>query len=749
MSHSSNLSPSPDSDGISENALPAQDMAMAQAFFDIVAEGEQVTFQTFADSGSPRRELTRILHGDINQCAAELIRLNNDGAGIFWLVNRGDGKGRRTENIASVRAVFVDLDGAPLQPVLAAAAEPHVIVETSPGRWHAYWLVGDCELAEFGHVQRALASKFGGDRSVHDLPRVLRVPGFLHSKSERFLSRIERLVPRQPYALRDLVEQFGLGLAPAPQPTTRARLEANGSNLVEKVMPGGRHEHLVRWAGRLNWRGIPHIAIRTALHEENRSSCDPPVSDERVDSIVNDIIARYADQHGRDLAPQTQQSSGTSNVARDPNSPGAPELLFKDVDLSQLMTSDRPPQAWWWDGYLPAGQVTLLGGHGGTGKSTLALMLAASLASTDEFLGKKTRLGRVLFFSGEDPEPLVLQRLAKICKAMSLDVDSVRRNLRIVDATDSDPVLFSERRVAGVRSGTPTMVYKALEAYLEEHQIDVLIVDNASDVFDGEEINRAMVSSFIRSLARLVRKRNGAALLLSHVDKLTSRAGRTPINAESYSGSTAWHNSVRSRLFLFEREPGTLELQHQKSNLGLKQEPLVLNWPAGDLPRLDAAEAIDLHSVRQVDAKDTLALLKLVHEYTARGEFVGTARSSPASPARLFVYEPTYPRKRKPTEVLQLLREAERFGLVDRENYKTADRKSRERWSLTAEGCQAIGVAPAAPTAPTAPRSGPDMNDEHGAREVRHVHWGVRGVARAHEPAWIPNGLVAENQLDS
>jgi hypothetical protein len=70
-----------------------------------------------------------------------------------------------------------------------------------------------------------------------------------------------------------------------------------------------------------------------------------------------------------------------------------------------------------------------------------------------------------------------------------------------------------ERRISGIRSGVTTHTYQALAQYVESRQIDVLIADNSKDVFDGEEINRAMVRGFIRSLEHLIRLRDGAVLL--------------------------------------------------------------------------------------------------------------------------------------------------------------------------------------------------------------------------------------------
>ena len=94
---------------------PAVDLAEAGRFLDLMAEGEPVTFQTFADRDKSAK-LARILHGDLDQHGSELVRLNAAGAGIFFMVNYGDGKGRTEKNVTGIRAVFVDLVGAPLEP---------------------------------------------------------------------------------------------------------------------------------------------------------------------------------------------------------------------------------------------------------------------------------------------------------------------------------------------------------------------------------------------------------------------------------------------------------------------------------------------------------------------------------------------------------------------------------------------------------------------------------------------------------
>src|SRR5262249_20796337 len=81
---------------------------------------------------------------------------------------------------------------SPTTPTL----QPHFITETSPKRWQALWRViaateADAKtmFEQFGAVQKAIAARYGGDPSVHDLPRVVRLPGFIHRKGKPFLSR--------------------------------------------------------------------------------------------------------------------------------------------------------------------------------------------------------------------------------------------------------------------------------------------------------------------------------------------------------------------------------------------------------------------------------------------------------------------------------------------------------------------------------------------------------------------------------
>ena len=155
----------------------------ARDFLAALAPGEtRFTFQTFDDSEAKRPELARVIHGSLAEHFPQLAHLSALSAGVFVTVNRTDLKGRRKENIVSARALFADLDGAPLSALERFGLPPHIIVVSSPWRFHPYWRVKGIEIAEFTGLQNRLAAFLGGDPSVCDSPRVMRLPGFLHQK---------------------------------------------------------------------------------------------------------------------------------------------------------------------------------------------------------------------------------------------------------------------------------------------------------------------------------------------------------------------------------------------------------------------------------------------------------------------------------------------------------------------------------------------------------------------------------------
>lgn len=189
-----------------------QDQAISQADSIPDALGKKHhTFQTFGDADK-NNSLVRIMHGTLEDCRLELEELNHQGAGIFVTVNETDSQGRAAGNVVRVRALVADFDTQDSSRTFVnLPLVPSIVIESSPGKHHAYWIIEDTlPLDEFNPCQKALATLLGSDPKICDLPRVMRVPGFLHQKGQPFMVR-EVFNSGKRYTAKALKDWIGVG----------------------------------------------------------------------------------------------------------------------------------------------------------------------------------------------------------------------------------------------------------------------------------------------------------------------------------------------------------------------------------------------------------------------------------------------------------------------------------------------------------------------------------------------------------
>lgn len=273
--------------------------------------------------------------------------------------------------------------------------------------------------------------------------------------------------------------------------------------------------------------------------------------------------------------------------------------VFCPIDLSKIMTAELEQVQFIIDKWFPARHVTLLGGHGGSGKSCVALVMAAHVACGQAFAGRPVEQCQVVYVSLEDEPRIVRNRLKKIITAYGLPAEAVLSNCVLLDGTGGEPTL-----IEGSGHDRPrfTATFKQLCAQIKN--AGLVFIDNASDAFGANEISRRDVRMFIRGLARGIAVRYDAAVvLLAHIDKAAARNGA---QGNSYSGSTAWHNSTRSRLALVS-DKDVITIEHEKHNLSAKAEPLKIAFNEHGVPMpLDAAN----HAGQTQDEFDQTEMFK-------------------------------------------------------------------------------------------------------------------------------------------
>lgn len=141
---------------------------------------------TKSDPDSLKRRWKNLSADDVIKLIPDLKDLNQKGAAIYIAVNEFDGF-RAKNNLSHLRCVHADMDYATDEQLatLKECCSPTLIVESSLGRFHFYWMLESRLeprfMAEVESINRELL-KFGADKAATDCSRLLRIPGFLNKK---------------------------------------------------------------------------------------------------------------------------------------------------------------------------------------------------------------------------------------------------------------------------------------------------------------------------------------------------------------------------------------------------------------------------------------------------------------------------------------------------------------------------------------------------------------------------------------
>lgn len=367
----------------------------------------------------------------------------------------------------------------------------------------------------------------------------------------------------------------------------------------------------------------------------------------------------------------------------------AREPHIRIIPTDDLLTYRPPPPAWAIDGLVPRGFVTILGAHGGAGKSVLGLTWLMHAAAGREWAGRFAPVQRVGYVSFEDGPELVRARVRRIVEAFDLPADALA-NAMFLDATDAPPLMV-EGSIERVTCAIETDTFAELRELARWCEGGCILIDNASDCFAGNENSRMQVRDFMRALGKLARDYGIAVVLLLHIAKMEARNGAR--GGESYSGSTAWHNSARSRLALV-KEDGRIELRHEKCNLAKCAEPIPLRWSdAGLLMPVQAGSPAETAEIDR-DAERVVAAMRAA---AMTGDSIGTARKGPGcvtAALRTFPEELGPELMRDNSRMWRAVNRLEAAGRIGRREHRTADRKVREVYVLCRTDAElAQGVA--------------------------------------------------------
>lgn len=253
-----------------------------------------------------------------------------------------------------------------------------------------------------------------------------------------------------------------------------------------------------------------------------------------------------------------------------------PAIDSRIIDPTKDWLAPAPLREWVIDGWIPRGYVTGIYGDGGVGKSLLVQQLLTSVALGLPWLGLSVVGGRAFGMMCEDDSKELHRRQESINGAYQVRMENLEM-LRIAPRLGCDNLLmtFDQHNHPHL-----TELFADLCRYLSAFRPTLVVLDTLADIFGGNELSRQHARAFVQGVGgRIARRWNCAVVIPAH----PSASGLS--TGSGTSGSTAWNNTFRSRLYMRrpddEGDGDTRLLSRMKANYAPKKAEITCRWHQG------------------------------------------------------------------------------------------------------------------------------------------------------------------------
>lgn len=200
--------------------------------------------------------------------------------------------------------------------------------------------------------------------------------------------------------------------------------------------------------------------------------------------------------------------------------------IFTRYDLTNTSKLRKPQLFKNWS----TEDIAITTADGGTGKTTLKLNEAASLALGDRFLGFEcNQSGKTLFITGEDSDKKLVAMLGAIVRQMGLFEEGVGHAEKIQCILDSvrikkDPDLcLIVKDKQGFLHANPEAMRKVMEA-VDDIKPKLIVFDPISSFWGSESMLNDMNKAVSKFMGELVDRSGACVEMINHMGKVSSNS---------------------------------------------------------------------------------------------------------------------------------------------------------------------------------------------------------------------------------
>lgn len=331
--------------------------------------------------------------------------------------------------------------------------------------------------------------------------------------------------------------------------TSTDPFEALEKGYSETLIPqGSRTDYLIKQCAQLCDGTKTLETMKKMIRVINEDNLEIPLTDKELEAEVFPSLKRFKKHEVKKVDPET---------SIDPNK----------INLVSVSDIEKEYVEWLVPGYIPKGTITIIGGDGGLGKTSLWCNIASAISKGTPCVLQENNdvmypRGEVIYFSGEDDTARVLRERLEQNGA---DLDNIK-------TLPMDDDAFTSLSIGGT----------LIEDIIEARRPMLVIFDPIQQFIKNTDMSkRNDMRQTMTSLIKLGEKYGTTFIIVMHTNK------RDKIGSfrDKLSDSADLWDIVRSVIALGRNQNNENFITHEKSNYGIRQNAILYHIENGKIIR--------------------------------------------------------------------------------------------------------------------------------------------------------------------